>query len=339
VAAVEKIMKSLIKLITHDADFQRVAWTPDELGVTQEPVLLEEKRDEILALFGQELIANPEEVEKRLPSNVHSVELGREFSSWLPNDMDWQPPFVGREAWAFIQTADGAVPVVFNEEPVQAENILEDQPQPEVVKFDPEEAAEAILRRARAQADEIILDAQLAADNCLLQAQDEIDQQKLAGHQQGLQEGIQEAQREMESALKATHSLVAEVHEWQKALMAQAEQILVEMAKEISQTLFGEGAKLDGNALQINLNRIMESAQGLGDLNIFLNPRDARLLDPSWSEYQLLITGDRVKVIPSENITIGGCFVKGSMGSVDGRVETQLAAVLKSFEENKEVNE
>jgi len=83
----------------------------------------------------------------------------------------------------------------------------------------------------------------------------------------------------------------------------------------------------------------MESAQGLGDLNVFLNPRDARLLDPSWSEYQLLITGDKVKVIPSEKITPGGCFVKGSMGAVDARVETQLAAVIKSLEENKDINE
>jgi flagellar assembly protein FliH len=132
--------------------------------------------------------------------------------------------------------------------------------------------------------------------------------------------------------------MIAEVREWQKALMLQGEQILVEMVKDIAQTMFGEGVKLDATALQINLNRVMESAQGLGDLNIFINPRDARLLDPSWSEYQLLVTGDKVKVIPSENIIPGGCFVKGSMGTVDARVETQLAAVLSTFEEHKNDN-
>jgi flagellar assembly protein FliH len=189
--------------------------------------------------------------------------------------------------------------------------------------------------RAREQADEIILDAQKTADNLLAQAQDEIDHQK----KEATRQGLDEAHREIESTLQASHALVTEVQAWQKELMAQGEQILVEMVKEISQTMFGEGAKLDANALQVNLNRVMESAQGLGDLNVFLNPRDARLLDPSWSEYQLLITGDKVKVIPSENITPGGCFVKGSMGSVDARVETQLAAVIKSLEENKEASE
>jgi flagellar biosynthesis/type III secretory pathway protein FliH len=105
------------------------------------------------------------------------------------------------------------------------------------------------------------------------------------------------------------------------------------MLKEISQTMFGEGVQLDANALQVNLNRIMEHAQRLGDLNILLNPRDAHLLDTSWSEYQFLITGNKVRIIPSEKITPGGCVVKGNMGMVDGRVETQLASVLSTIDE------
>jgi flagellar biosynthesis/type III secretory pathway protein FliH len=111
------------------------------------------------------------------------------------------------------------------------------------------------------------------------------------------------------------------------------------MLKDIAQTIFGEGVRLEPHALQINLNRVMEYAQKLGDLNIFLNSQDAELLDPSWGEYQLLITGNRVKVIPSEKIKPGGCIVKGSMGMVDGRVETQLAAVLNAIEETRGMKE
>ena len=99
--------------------------------------------------------------------------------------------------------------------------------------------------------------------------------------------------------------------------------------------MFGEGVELDTNALQINLNHIMENAHGLGNLNIFLNPRDAKNLDPSWSEYQMLVSGDTVKIIPSGKITRGGAFVKGDMGVVDGRVETQLSAILKTFSETQ----
>jgi flagellar assembly protein FliH len=323
-------MKSLIRSSIHASADQHVTWNPVELYEELTPAVKQKKKDVVLALFGQELIGI-EKKEKRPQSNLHPIEIGRDFSAWQPGEMNAQPVLVGKEDWAFIETVAGIFPVL-KKESHQVENVKEGQPQEEV--YDLEKEVAEILTLARTQADEIILEAQLAADVSIQQAQDEIDQQKKEAYQQGLRE----AQLEFASALKASQAMIAEVREWQTALMAQGEQILVEMVKEISQTMFGEGAKLDAHALQVNLNRIMESAQGLGDLNIFLNPRDARLLDPSWSEYQLLITGDKVKVIPSENITPGGCFVKGSMGTVDGRVETQLAAIMKSFEENKDLN-
>jgi flagellar biosynthesis/type III secretory pathway protein FliH len=50
-----------------------------------------------------------------------------------------------------------------------------------------------------------------------------------------------------------------------------------------------------------------------------------------------LITGNKVRIIPSEKIQPGGCFVKGGMGMVDARVETQLAAILNTIAETNEV--
>jgi flagellar assembly protein FliH len=137
----------------------------------------------------------------------------------------------------------------------------------------------------------------------------------------------------MQSALAATQAMIEETRQWQLSFTKSGEQILTGMLTEIAQTMFGEGVKLDADALQVNLNRIMENAQRLGDIKIFLNPQDANLLDPSWSDYQLLITGNRVRVVPSEKILPGGCFIKGSTGAVDARVETQLTAVLNTIEE------
>ena len=67
-------------------------------------------------------------------------------------------------------------------------------------------------------------------------------------------------------------------------------------------------------------------------MKIFLNPNDARLLDPSWGEQQMLVLGEQVKIVPSSNIMPGGCLIKGNIGTVDGRVETQLNAILKTFD-------
>jgi flagellar biosynthesis/type III secretory pathway protein FliH len=105
------------------------------------------------------------------------------------------------------------------------------------------------------------------------------------------------------------------------------------MLKDISRKMFGDGAKLDSQTLHTNLNRIMENARGLGVLKIFLNPNDAKLLDPSWGEQQMLSLGEQVKIVASGNILPGGCLIKGNIGTVDGRVETQLDTILKTFDE------
>jgi hypothetical protein len=43
----------------------------------------------------------------------------------------------------------------------------------------------------------------------------------------------------------------------------------------------------------------------------------------SWSEQQMLIMGEQVKIVPSINV-LPGCLLKGNIGTVDARVETQL---------------
>lgn len=242
-------------------------------------------------------------------------------TAWQPEDIDLQPPLQEIKAWDLTVLSDEV-----EESPTQ--ELWQEGP-------DPEKEAEEVLKEACVQAEEILIEARATADKVILQAQDEIDSQKKEGYQQG----YSEARREFAEAFGAVHAMVEEVRQWRDALTTQGEQILVEMLKDVAQTMFGEGVRLDANALQINLNRVMEHAQKLGDLNIFLNSRDAELLDPSWSEYQLLITGNRVKIIPSEKITPGGCIVKGSMGMVDGRVETQLAAVIDAIEETRGVKE
>ena len=47
----------------------------------------------------------------------------------------------------------------------------------------------------------------------------------------------------------------------------------------------------------------------------------------------MLILGEQVKIVPSGNVLPGGCLVKGNIGTVDARVETQLNAILKTFDD------
>jgi flagellar biosynthesis/type III secretory pathway protein FliH len=285
-----------------------------ELAASPDPV----QKEQILAILqngGEGRVARREQ---RSRSVLRPGDAGPTFAAWQPWEIDLQPPSDGDQEWSFVESSK--LPYGNSKQAIWKDDLLL------------ENEAETVLKQAHTQAEQIILEARAAAGSILLQAQHDVDLKRQEGYQRGW-DGVR---NEFGEALKSVHAMVDGVQSWRAALTAQAEPLLVEMLKEICQTMFGEGASLDANALQINLNRVMENAERLGDLNIFLNPRDAQLLDPSWSEYQLLVSGNKIRVIPSAEITPGGCVVKGSMGMVDGRVETQLAAIMNTFEEVRE---
>jgi flagellar biosynthesis/type III secretory pathway protein FliH len=320
----EAAMKSFNNIHANVADEKLETWNPPELGVDVSASVKDIQKGQVLSLFSNEA-DGADNKRNGQHSALHPMGTNQNFAAWQPVVINLQPAIVRKAVWNFLEVSDDSSD---EQDQTKMANFFSGGAA-QLDQFNPENEVPMMLDRARIQADEIILAAQAEADNVLLQAQSEIDEQKKEGYQQGRND----AHLELEDALKATQSMVEEVGAWKTSLIAQGEQILVEMLKEISRKMFGEGVELDKNSLQSNLSRIMESAHGLGSLNIFLNPKDARILDSSWVDQYLLISGGQAKIIPSDNITRGGCYVKGNMGTVDGRVETQLDAFLKSFDE------
>jgi flagellar assembly protein FliH len=319
-------MKLSPKILSKSASEQFETWNPTELGVEVPNLVIGTQKEQFLAIFGLEIEGGRKPQELERSATLLSGGVVQSFTAWQPGEINSHPQQIRKAEWTFLELPETPLQDLAAPEPFQFESLDDSVPDE---KADFEKEAALILEQARLQADELILAAQAEADQILFQAQEEIDEQKKAGYQQGLEQ----SQLELNQTLQAVRKLVEAVQTWKTELISQGEPILIVMVREIAQKMFGEGLELDPNLFQANLNRILESAHGLGNLNIFLNPRDAKTLDPAWSEYQMLISGDRVKIIPSGKIARGGCFVKGEMGVVDGRVETQLSAILKTFDE------
>jgi flagellar biosynthesis/type III secretory pathway protein FliH len=304
-------MKSFSKIHSPVSSSGLETWNVADLDVESNVYLPDTDIEEIISLFGvdKEKQPSPADRESNLSFPVNGWNGG--LANWFPDDLE-QPIEENAPAhWDFVNPSNDFLKI-------PEQQILQE-------KLEAEKERIELIKQARVEAEAILCAAQLEADKIVMHAQDEIGQAK--------KEAYMAASKEMQSALAATHAILDETQKWQSSFMESGEQILTGMLKEIAETMFGEGVHLDVNALQINLNRVMESAQRLGDLNIFINPQDANLLDPSWSDYQLLITGNKVRIVPSEKILPGGCFIKGITGAVDARVETQLAAVLNTIDE------
>ena len=227
---------------------------------------------------------------------------------------------------------------------------------PAVVQVDTAE----ILKKAQQEADRLILDGQLKSREMLQEAsqilQQAIQEQEHAAlqtdqaaallekaHQESqavrehaYREGLAAAQAETENLTQTARAVIDELLVWRTAILAQSENDVVGMIKEMAQIIFGEGLVLENEPLQQAFNRVMSNARSLGDLRIYINPNDAINLGPYWRESQAATSDQKIQLIPSEAIKPGGCFVEGQMGSIDARIETQLKAMLDTLTETQE---
>ncbi|HCE18000.1 MAG TPA: hypothetical protein DEQ80_09090 [Anaerolinea thermolimosa] len=305
-------MRSSSRVIRRAAGDEMQAWEPLDLngpsGSEQEVQV-----EEILALF-----CGPRRVQTA-GGVLYPASLEPQVSVWTPDElvqtlpfevMDWEP-----------ETEEAGHPDLEERSPLSLTS--EADAQNEILEM---------LGQARARAEEIILQAERLADERMAQAQAEIQQAVEEGYRRGQEQAMAEAR----SAIESARATVEEVNEWRVRMLAQSEPLVVELVRQIARSMFGNGLELDSHLLQANLERAMENARSLGDLTLYLNPADSEKLEAAWRENQELRTGNRIQIIPSAGIKPGGCYIQGAMGSVDARIETQLDAVLKVFDEQDE---
>lgn len=308
-------MRSSSKVIRGAAGEEVRAWEPSDLNGpsgSEQAVQVEE----ILALF-----CGPRRVQTT-GGVLYPASLEPQVAVWTPEELIQVPPFEPMDWDPGMEEAghpdlEEKPPLSFAGEADAQNEILE------------------MLAQARARAEEIILQAEQSADELLAQAQAEIQRAVEEGYREGQERALAEAR----SALESARATVEEVNEWRAQMLVQSEPLVVELVRQIARAMFGNGIELDSRLLQANLERAMESARSLGDLILYLNPVDSERLEAAWRENQELRTGNRIQIVPSAGIKPGGCYIQGAMGSVDARVETQLDAVLKVFDEQDEPGE
>jgi flagellar assembly protein FliH len=271
-------------------------WHPPVLAAEVSPEPTEVLVEQILAVFSPAPIPS-----STSPSRANGRRAQVEVQSWVPIDL--------------MTATETRIPVVaaaVGDEKPKANDPAPSQPDLAVIQAQ----ANALLAEAQAQAEALLRDAREQAEQLRRQA---------------YAQGRAEAEAELRDLLHTVNTMVQETQSWYEAFLAQSEFLVLEMVAAIARALFSEGFALDAETLQQTYTRVLEHTRALGDLRMYVNPEDARLLDPYWKEAQAALRDQRIKLIPSDSIRRGGCFVEGQYGAVDGRIEVRLERLLTSL--------
>jgi flagellar assembly protein FliH len=165
--------------------------------------------------------------------------------------------------------------------------------------------AERVLQTAEQQAVEILRSAQ----------------QK--GFDAGFAAGRTAGESEARAMLLMSGHIFEQSRLWQREMVAQSEITVRSLLNEIAGKLFGKGFEVPPERLQGVVSRALDKARDLGKTRVRMNPQDIEIVRS--------LTPAGLNFAPDDSIVRGGCVVEAEFGTVDSRVETQLAEVTRAM--------
>jgi len=231
------------------------------------------------------------------------IHVHKQFAATLKN---WNPAeFKGPEVEVEVEAPDFSA----MQEAIITETLA-------MAKIQAQEQAERVVGVAQQQADEIYQKAMAEASEVTRQA---------------YREGMSAAQAEATELLGLARKIVDEVRDWRAELLAQGEPIVLNLVQDIARKVFGNGLVLDPETLNRSFERALVEAKSLGDLRIRAHPEDVAVLGPLWPSQHMALTGQRIDLVPNQDVERGGCYIEGQFGSVDARVHTQFNLVTETL--------
>jgi flagellar assembly protein FliH len=155
------------------------------------------------------------------------------------------------------------------------------------------------------------------------------------GYARGHSEAMKEAREKVGSALAAFEALNVAAEE---SFAAEAEQIGEVCADIVGEVFF----KLAGTALVTReaivgvVGEVLKRVREERELRIHVNPLDLPVLRTAEAGIAASLPGRQFTLVADGRVETGGCIVESTLGSLDGRLEVQLAELCASLREAKQ---
>lgn len=242
--------------------------------------------------------------------------------------------------------------------------LLSVRPVPLKTEADPERLQEnqKILTQAEAEAKMIIEDAEETAEKILQQAAEQAEQLKQQtmekmeqwwgqkrqeaaalfqevheqaaqeGHASGYEAGKQLAYEEETSAIEQAREVLENAFAGKKQIVAEAEPFLVELSIEIAKKIVTAELEQSSDKVMELVKKVMRRSRVHGHITVCVNHKNFDYVQEHRSQLLELLDGQaELSIYPDYTVQDDGCVIRTPLGSVDARIDTQLAEIKQAL--------
>ncbi|OXM15983.1 FliH/SctL family protein [Paenibacillus herberti] len=226
---------------------------------------------------------------------------------------------------------------------------------PELYQPRVDQATEAlqkqILADAQGVADDTIADAVRRSEELLEQADQEAEQWwharraddehliqeiRSSGYEAGFQLGRQEAEAELkqqwEQRIQESAGMLESAYGMREQIIQEAEPFLIELSCSVAEKLVGKQLTLDPNIATELIRSALSRRREHGVIVLCVAPSQLAAVQAARDELELSIDSQaELQILPDASVKDHGCVIRSAFGSIDARIDTQLAEIKKEL--------
>lgn len=205
---------------------------------------------------------------------------------------------------------------------------------------DAKEFAEEQVRNASREAEGIVASAKAEADEWWRQQreQDEhlTEAVKAEAFQQGYQEGVAQAERDMAERLAAmmeeARSVLQEAFRARDNIIQEAEPFLVDLSCSIAEKIVDKQLTVEPEFALELIRKNLARKREQGVISLCVSPAQFAFVNAAREELALAVDSQaELQILPDSTVKDHGCVIRSNFGSIDARIDTQLAEIKKEL--------
>lgn len=194
------------------------------------------------------------------------------------------------------------------------------------------------------EADEAFRQAKTRSEQILNEAEERARQMEHEAREKGLEEGrlqgISEGQQRLEPVVKALEEACHKIQQTRSNVLWESERDLVRLAVLVARCVLRRELSTRDEVIGQIVSHALKEVDLTDILSLNIHPEDWEILnDVGLVGGESGITLPRgIQVVREESVGRGGCVIRSDIGTIDGRLEEQLSAILARFEDELERN-
>lgn len=205
---------------------------------------------------------------------------------------------------------------------------------------DAQEFAEGQVRNASQEAENIVESARSEAEEWWRQRreQDEhlIEAVKSEGYQLGYQEGVSQAEQEMKEKIagmmEEARTVLNEAYKARDVIIQEAEPFLVELSCDIAEKIVDKQLTIEPQFTMELIRKNLARKREQGMISLCVAPAQFAFVNAAREELTLAVDSQaELQILPDSTVKDRGCVIRSSFGSIDARIDTQLAEIKKEL--------